>query len=77
MIVVIGDEGEQTRPGSAIRANEGYDLKTGQWVALTPMPLGKHGIGGVVLGGSVYVPGGSSTRGGAGVTAELMTFNLP
>jgi len=44
---------------------------------LTPMPLGKHGIGGVVLGGSVYVPGGSGTRGGAGVTAELMTFNLP
>src|SRR5262245_24089543 len=72
MIVVVGGEGEQTGPGSAIRANEGYDLKTGRWVTLTPMPLGKHGIGGVVLGASVYVPGGSSTRGGAGVSADLM-----
>ncbi len=77
MIVVVGGEGEQTGPGSAIRANEGYDLKTGRWVTLTPMPLGKHGIGGVVFGASVYIPGGSSTRGGAGVGAELMTFTLP
>ena len=46
MILVVGGEGEQSGPGSAIRANEGYDLKTGQWVTLAPMPLGKHGIGG-------------------------------
>ncbi len=77
MILVVGGEGEQMGPGSAIRANEGYDLKTGKWVTFTSMPLGKHGIGGAVFGASAYFPGGSSTRGGAGVTDELVTFTLP
>jgi hypothetical protein len=77
MILVVGGEGEQSGPGSAIRAAEGYDLKTGEWRKLTPMPVGKHGIGGAVFGDLVYFPGGSSTRGGAGVTDELVTFTLP
>jgi hypothetical protein len=65
-----------TRAGSAFRDNEGYDLKTGQWVKLAPLPLGKHALGAATIGNVVF-PGGSSTRGGEGVTAEMMTFTLP
>jgi N-acetylneuraminic acid mutarotase len=77
MIVVVGGEGDATGPGSAFKDNEGYDLKTGQWVKLQPLPLGKHALGAATVGNVVYFSGGSSTRGGEGVTAEMMTFTLP
>ena len=41
------------------------------------MPFGKHGIGAAVFGASIVYPWWSSTRGGAGVTDELVTFTLP
>jgi N-acetylneuraminic acid mutarotase len=77
MIVVVGGEGDATGPGSAFKDNEGYDLKTGQWLKLQPLPLGKHALGAATVGNVVYFPGGSSTRGGEGVTAEMLTFTLP
>ncbi|HUE18849.1 MAG TPA: kelch repeat-containing protein [Stellaceae bacterium] len=77
MIVVVGGEGDATGPGSAFKDNEGYDLKTGQWVKLLPLPLGKHAFGAATIGDIAYFPGGSSTRGGEGVTAEMMVFTLP
>jgi N-acetylneuraminic acid mutarotase len=77
MILVVGGEGDATGPGSAFKDNEGYDLKTGQWIKLAPLPLGKHAFGAATIGNTVYFPGGSSTRGGEGVTAEMMTFILP
>lgn len=77
MIVVVGGEGDATGPDSAFKANEGYDIKTGKWVTLKPLPLGKHAIGAATIGDIAYFPGGSSTRGGEGVTADMMTFTLP
>ncbi|MEA2907723.1 MAG: hypothetical protein QOI12_5110 [Alphaproteobacteria bacterium] len=77
MILVVGGEGDATGPGSAFKDNEGYDLKTGQWLKLAPLPLGKHALGAATVGSAAYFPGGSSTRGGAGVTAETMVFTLP
>jgi N-acetylneuraminic acid mutarotase len=77
MIVVVGGEGDATGPNSAFKDNEGYDLKTGQWVKLAPVPPGRHGLGAATLGDHAYFVGGSSTRGGAGVTAEMLAFTLP
>jgi N-acetylneuraminic acid mutarotase len=77
MIVVLGGEGDASGPGSAFKDFEGYDLKTGQWVKLASPPTGRHGIGAATVGAHAYFPGGSSTRGGAGVTAEMLVFTLP
>jgi hypothetical protein len=77
MIVVLGGEGDATGPGSAFKDFEGYDLKTGQWTRLASPPLGRHAVGAATLGEIAYFAGGSSTRGGAGITAELLTFTLP
>ena len=77
MIVVVGGEGDATGADSAFKDAEGYDLTSRQWARLAPLPLGKHAIGGATIGDVAYFVGGSSTRGGAGVTAELMVFALP
>jgi N-acetylneuraminic acid mutarotase len=77
MIVVVGGEGDATGPGSAFKDNEGYDIKSGQWITLKPLPLGKHAIGAATIGDAAYFPGCSSTRGGEGTTADMMVFTLP
>jgi N-acetylneuraminic acid mutarotase len=77
MIMVVGGEQEASGPGSAMRDAEGYDIKTGEWRKLTPLPLGRHATGGATVGGAAYFAGGSTTRGGAGVTAEMLMFTLP
>jgi N-acetylneuraminic acid mutarotase len=77
MIVVLGGEGDATGPGSAFKDFEGYDLKSGQWTQLASPPSGRHGLGAATLGTVAYFPGGSSTRGGAGMTAEVLAFTLP
>ena len=45
MIVVVGGEQDASGPGSAMRDAEGYDIKSGAWRALAPLPLGKHAVG--------------------------------
>lgn len=77
LIVVFGGEGDARGPGSAFKDTEGYDLKSGEWMKLAQPPLGRHGVGAATLGAQAYFPGGSSTRGGAGVTAEMLVFSLP
>ena len=57
--------------------NEGYDLKTKSWVTLAPMPEGRHGFGGDVIGSNAYFVGGSLKPGGGGITDQLIMFTLP
>jgi N-acetylneuraminic acid mutarotase len=77
MIVVLGGEGDATGPGSAFRDFEGFDLKSGRWTKLAMPPQGRHGLGAASVGRHAYFPGGSSTRGGAGITADMLVFSLP
>jgi N-acetylneuraminic acid mutarotase len=77
MIVVLGGEGDATGPDSAFKDFEGYDIKTGQWTRLASPPSGRHGVAAATAGTNAYFFGGSSTRGGAGVTAEVLAFTLP
>ena len=48
-----------------------------RWVTLAPMPAGRHGFGGVVIGANAYFVGGSLTPGGGGITDQLVVFTLP
>ena len=73
MILVIGGE---TRKATFVE-NEGYDVKSGQWRTLAPLPEGRHGHGVAVIGDAVYVVGGALGPGGRGVTDQLIVFTLP
>jgi hypothetical protein len=77
LIIVVGGEGDETGPGSAFRNVEAYDIKSGQWQKLTPLSLGRHALGAATFGSAAYFIGGSTTRGGQGVTAETLAFTLP
>jgi hypothetical protein len=73
MILLAGGE---VRSGT-FRENEAYDLKIGKWLTLAPLPEGRHGHGGTVIGDSVYMVGGALKPGGGGVTDQLLMFTLP
>lgn len=55
-ILVFGGECDNRIP---FAHNEAFDLKTGRWSALAPMPSGRHGIMGAAIGPAVYIPGGA------------------
>ena len=74
MILVLGGE---LPPSHTFPENEGYDGKLDRWVTLAPMPAGRHGFGGAVIGSNAYFVGGSLTPGGGGITDQLIMFNLP
>ena len=73
LILVIGGE-DETR---TYVETEGYDMETGRWLMLAPLPAGRHGHGAAVVGRSAYVVGGALQRGGRGATDELLAFSLP
>jgi hypothetical protein len=73
LILVLGGEDEQR----TYSENEGYDVKSGRWSKLAPMPAGRHGHGVAVVGASAYVMAGALQRGGRGLTEELLVFRLP
>jgi N-acetylneuraminic acid mutarotase len=77
MILVVGGENEIMGPAGAYKENEGYDLKTGQWVKLAPLPGGRHAMGTATVGAAAYFAGGGTTRGPLAGTNELLVFTLP
>jgi len=75
MIVVAGGECRQDRTYSE---TEAYDLNTGRWSTLVPLPAGRHGFGAVVVGPALYFAAGSLDCGGGGrLSDELLVFTLP
>jgi len=72
LILVVGGEDEER----TYTENEGYDLESGRWRRLAPMPGGRHGHGAAVVGRSAYVVGGALQRGGRGATDELLAYTL-
>jgi hypothetical protein len=41
-----------------------------RWIGKTPMPTPRHGIGAVLVGGRVYIPGGGREPGFAATTVN-------
>jgi hypothetical protein len=64
-------------PDHTFPENEAFDPNTSRWTNLAPMPYGRHGLGGDVIGDDVYFVGGSLTPGDNGATDQLLAFRLP
>jgi N-acetylneuraminic acid mutarotase len=73
LIVVMGGE---CSSGGPYEENEGFDVKTGQWRTLAPMPVGKHGITATTDGTSVLIAGGNPEC-GMSFSNRLVAFTLP
>jgi N-acetylneuraminic acid mutarotase len=74
LIIVMGGE----RPGGPMYLqNEAYDPRTKKWLTLAPLPEGRHATGAVVLGDTLYIPGGGAEPGGGKPVKTLLTFTLP
>lgn len=61
-VVVMGGESGTQVPAHA--EVEAYDPATGKWTALTPLPVGRHGMQAVQSGDRIHVLAGSGNRGG-------------
>ena len=55
---------------------EAFNVETGQWRALEPMPIGKHGITAATDGTTIYIAGGNPEC-GLSYSNRLVTFTLP
>jgi hypothetical protein len=44
-------------------ANEMYDIASNRWTCLEPMPVPRHGVAAVPLGGRVFTPAGGVIQG--------------
>lgn len=62
LVVVMGGESGVQVPAHA--EVEGYDPAKGNWTALAPLPVGRHGMQAVKVGDRVHVLAGSGNRGG-------------
>lgn len=60
LIVVIGGEGGRRPAHDAVEA---YDPKRDAWIALPPLPTGRHGTQPVVIGDAIHVVSGSLSSG--------------
>jgi N-acetylneuraminic acid mutarotase len=72
LIVYLGGEDDVR----TYKENEAFDVSSGRWVALAPMPEGRHGLGVSAIGDTLYVAGGGKGRGNRGVTTELLAFTM-
>jgi N-acetylneuraminic acid mutarotase len=72
-ILVVGGETSKY----ANTENEAFDVKSGKWLKLAPVPLGLHASAGAAIGDHAYFPGGSSKQGGDAITNQLLVFTLP
>ncbi len=81
-IIVVGGEltvstgGGKSQPYYCFAENEAYDAASDTWTTLHPMPGGRHGFGGAVVGDTAYFAGGSLLPGIRGVTDEMLAFEL-
>lgn len=67
-LYVAGGEGNTDVPSGVFEEVEGFHLASNTWTQLTPMPTPKHGVGGAVWDGALYLCGGAS-KGGYGSIA--------
>ena len=73
MIVFLGGEDDKR----TYDENEGFDVRTNQWVRLAAMTTGRHGFGVAALGKYLYVASGAKGTGANEPSNELLAFSLP
>jgi N-acetylneuraminic acid mutarotase len=75
-IVAIGGEPPAPALLPAFDAVESYNPKTDSWRALTPMPVGRHGIQAAVFDGDVWLAGGGDHAGLAPVADHTVMIPM-
>jgi N-acetylneuraminic acid mutarotase len=63
-LFVIGGEGNQAAETGVFPDIEAYNPATDAWEAFPPLLEPRHGLGGAVLDGRLYLPGGAERQGG-------------
>lgn len=61
IIVIGGESGEQEIAHNEVEA---WSPASGEWVTLSPLPVGRHGTQAAVIGDNVHIAVGSGNRGG-------------
>jgi N-acetylneuraminic acid mutarotase len=72
-IHVVGGEGNVGDPSGVFGDNEAYAPAKDIWSSEPPMKTPKHGTGGAVVGGKLYVPGGAVVQ-AFGATDDAQVF---
>ena len=62
-IIVAGGELNPATASSVFAEVEAYTVSTDTWTALPSMTTPRHGVGGAVVDGAFYVPGGATKTG--------------
>lgn len=68
--------GEVFDPDDALDSTERFDPAIGDWTEYEPLPSGLHGNPLVTVGGTLYVPGGSTRAAGVENAGELWSIDL-
>jgi len=68
--VLGGESGEGT-----FKENEAYDPSKDDWITMSPMPRGRHGLGSAVTDGELHILTGGPKPGGGGSNAHWV-FSL-
>ncbi len=71
-VVLMG--GESDAHVEAHNEMEGYDVNSGKWTKLPNLLRGRHGTGGAIVKGTIYLVGGVGNRGGGPELSELEEF---
>ena len=71
LIIFAGGEGAGGTPYASVLA---YDPMVDQWIPRAPLAGARHAMGGGVVDGKIYVPGGASGVGGTNIVSILEEF---
>lgn len=67
LLFVAGGEGNDADPSGVFAEVEVYDPIADAWSSVEPMPIPRHGTGGAVIDGELFIPGGADVEGGGAV----------
>jgi N-acetylneuraminic acid mutarotase len=78
-LYVFGGEGNDASPIGIFDQVEAFDPMSNSWTKFDPMPLPRHSQTAATVGGRIYLPGGSTRRGGTpgaepSITAHVDAF---
>ena len=73
-LYVFGGEFFGSGGGGVYKESWVYDPASDAWDRVTSMPVPRHGLGAVTIGGEIYVVAGASEAGGSGTTNRLAVF---
>jgi N-acetylneuraminic acid mutarotase len=76
-IVYAGGECKEPQASVTFSEVEAYDPRTDQWIALPPLPAGRHAAAAVAIGEQAYIIGGNLGCGGNRPSKEVLAFRLP